>query len=43
MLIFNKPNCPSETCKNRYLDDRELVAVHLHVLLNCDEIQPYIG
>lgn len=43
MSIFNKPGRPSGTCKSRYLDDRELAAAHLHVLLNCDEVQPYIG
>ena len=29
--------------RSRYLTDAEYVAAHLHVLLNCDEVKPYIG
>ena len=29
--------------RSRYLTDAKYVAGHLHVLLNCDEIKPYIG
>jgi len=27
----------------KYLTDAEYVAAHLHMLLNCDEVKPYIG
>jgi len=27
---------------SRYLTDVEYVTVHLHILLNCDEVKPYI-
>ena len=29
--------------RSRYLTDAEYVAADLHVLLNCDEVKPYIG
>ena len=28
--------------RSRYLTDAEYVAAHLHVLLNCDKVKPYI-
>ena len=28
--------------RSRYLIDTEYVVAHLHVLLNCDEVKPYI-
>ena len=41
--IFNHAGRPHGTCSNRYLLDKELAAAHLHVLLNCPEVEPYIG
>ena len=29
--------------RSRYLMDVEYIAAHLHMLLNCDEVKPYIG
>jgi len=29
--------------RSRHLTDAEYIAAHLHVLLNCDEVKPYIG
>lgn len=42
LSVFNKPGRSSGRCKSRYLNDRELAAAHLHILLNCEEVQPYI-
>jgi hypothetical protein len=42
LSIFNHPGRLAGTCKSRYLDGRELAAAHLHILLNCEEVQPYI-
>jgi len=29
--------------RSRYLTDAEYVVAHLHVLLNCEEVKPYLG
>jgi len=29
--------------RSRYLTDVKYTVSHLHVLLNCDEVKPYIG
>ena len=29
--------------RSRYLTDAEYIAAHLHMLLNCEEVKPYIG
>ena len=42
LSIFNHSGRSAGTCKSRYLNDKELAAAHLHVLLNCEEVQPYI-
>ena len=42
LSIFNLPSRSVGNCKSRYLNDKELAAAHLHVLLNSDEVQPYI-
>ena len=42
LSIFNYSGRSAGTCKSRYLNDKELAAAHLHVLLNCEEVQPYI-
>ncbi|KAK7278760.1 hypothetical protein RJT34_23796 [Clitoria ternatea] len=42
LSIFNHSGRSGGTCKARYLNDRELDAAHLHILLNCVEVQPYI-
>jgi hypothetical protein len=42
LSIFNHPGRFAGTRKSRYLDGRELAAAHLHILLNCEEVQPFI-
>lgn len=42
LSIFNHSGRSNSYCKSRYVNDRELAAIHLHVLLNCKEVQPYI-
>lgn len=43
LSIFNLPGCLAGECKTRYLDDKEFSAAMNHILINCDEIKPYIG
>ena len=43
LLIFKFRGRGAGSCKSRYLNDREFAITHLHVLLNCEEVQPYIG
>ncbi|XP_027186337.1 uncharacterized protein [Cicer arietinum] len=40
--IFNLPGRFGSECKVRFFEDKELNAVVNHILINCDEIQPYI-
>ena len=42
LSVFNHVGRPGGTCKSHYLNEKELDTVHLHVLLNCEEVQPYI-
>ena len=42
LSIFNQFGQPSGKCKTRYLTDRELGVATLTVLLNCDEVQPFL-
>lgn len=42
LSIFNHPGRSAGTSKSRYLSDMELSAAHLHVLLNCEEVETYI-
>ena len=42
MLSLNPPSRTAGKCKDRWLDDREIHAVQLHVLLNCDKVKPYL-
>ena len=42
LSIFNHVGRPAGTCKSHYLNEKELATLHLHVLLNCEEVQPYI-
>ncbi|XP_025649597.1 uncharacterized protein [Arachis hypogaea] len=42
LSIFNLPGCLAGECKTRYLDDKEFSAAMNHILINCDEIKPYI-
>lgn len=40
--IFNLPGRFTGGCKTRFLEDREFTAAMNHILIDCDEIQPYI-
>ncbi len=40
--IFTYPGHPYGQLKYRFLNDFELQAATLYILLNCDEIKPYI-
>jgi hypothetical protein len=42
LSIFNHSGRFAGNRKSRYLDDKELDAAHLHILLNCEEVQPFI-
>ena len=43
LSIFKFSGRAAGSCRSRYLNDKEFAAAHLHVLLNCEEVQPYIG
>jgi hypothetical protein len=40
--IFNFPGRFVGECQSQFLEDREFTAAINHILINCDEIQPYI-
>jgi len=40
--IFNHPGLSSRTTSSRYLNKKEPDATYLHVLLNCEKVQPFI-
>lgn len=40
--LFKQPGRAFGKKKKRYLDDREYKAARLYVLLNCDEVSPFI-
>jgi len=42
LSIFTHPGRPSGKEKSRYLSDEEYNAARLYVLINCDEIQPFV-
>ena len=43
LSVFRPQGRPSGRVTPRWLTDEEYNAAHLHVLLNCEEVQPYIG
>ncbi|XP_057439916.1 uncharacterized protein LOC130731673 [Lotus japonicus] len=42
LSIFSHPGRTAGTSRSRYLTDMESAAAHLHILLNCDEVKPFI-
>lgn len=40
--IFNYPGRPAGRCISCFLEEREMKAAHLYVLLNCPEVEPYL-
>lgn len=42
LSIFNYPGRPLGKCINSTLDDKEMKVMHLYILLNCPEVEPYL-
>jgi len=42
LSVFNHVGRSTGIWKSHYLNEKELVVVHLHVLLNCAKVKPYI-
>ena len=42
LSVFNLPWRTSGSCKERWLNDKELAVAQLHVLLNYEEVKPII-
>ena len=42
LLVFQTQGTPVGSRTQRYLTNEELHTAHLHFLLNCNEVQPYI-
>lgn len=42
LSILHKGGRPSGKPRKHYLLDKELDSAHVHVLINCDEIKPYL-
>ena len=42
LSVFNQPGRASGKSVDHFLTDRELAAATLYVLLNCDEVRPYL-
>ena len=40
--IFNYPGRACGKSIQFYLDERDMKAAHLYILLNCEEVQPYL-
>ena len=40
--VFQMKGTPFGKCRKRYLTQAEYKAAHLHILLNCNEVQPYL-
>jgi hypothetical protein len=41
LSIFNHPGRGYGKCITSTLDERDMKAAYLHILLNCDEVKPY--
>lgn len=42
LSIFNYPGRPYGKCTTSFINDKEMKAAHLYILLNCPEVAPYI-
>lgn len=42
LSVFHRKGTPFGRRGKRYLTEAEYHAAHLHILLNCDEVQPYL-
>ena len=43
LSVFEPQGTAIEKERSRYLTDRKYIATHLYMLLNCDEVKPYVG
>ena len=43
LLVFETKGTAVESRTQRYLTDEEMNATQLHILLNCNEVEPYIA
>ncbi|XP_027187217.1 uncharacterized protein [Cicer arietinum] len=43
LSIFNYPGRPSRKCTSCFLEEREMKAAQLYVLLNCPEVEPFLS
>ena len=41
LSIFNQPGHATRKCKDQWLTRNEWNSTHLHILINCDEVQPF--
>jgi len=42
LSILSKCGHPSGKPKDHWLTDKERTSAHVHVLINCDEVKPYL-
>lgn len=42
LSVFSKPGRPSGKKSASYLSDKEHKSAHVHILINCTEIKPYL-
>lgn len=42
LSIFNQLGRPSGRPRKHWLDDAEWMSAHIHIVINCNEMKPYI-
>ena len=42
LSVLKKAGRPSGVSKNHWLTDAEWISAHVHVLINCTEVKPYL-
>lgn len=42
LSVFSKPGRPSGKKSSQWLSDMEYKSAHVHVLINCTEVKPYL-
>jgi len=42
LSVLNKCRRPSGSSKDYWLSDKEHCSAHVHVLINCDEVKPFL-
>ena len=43
LSAFNYPNHAARKCKDQWLLGNEWNSTHLHILVNCDKVEPFKG